>query len=599
LECLERPRFFAGQLLTEAELNSAQDYVRAKNRLHNRYLHGWGVVCGLEVVCNDCDGFVTIKKGYAIDPCGEDIVVCEEQSFDVIKAIRDLCNARRRKRKGDCDPYQPAPPPSCQGIEEHWCITIAYEEKEARPITMLRQDKSSSCTCGCGGGESCSCGCRDSQNGSRSNSGSSCGCSSGTKTNGGSSTAGACEPTRILEGYRLGIIEELPECATSKTNDDRSGLAKLAAALAPDSLPMRAFNCIRDAAQYITDRVSANDLLLLGQIAAATGPVTLPAGTSAQVVHDAICRVRQAVEDLYLEGCHNTRCQLLHVFDQITCRPPDEEEVADPNLYAANMKPSVDDLVALVVQYILDCICNAFIPPCSPDPRDDRLILACLTVKDGKIIDICNFGCRHYAGAFPSFFYWLSVIPIVPLIKMAVQQFCCGPGLVHANSPLVNELMDWMQRVDPTGNVRSAFASGNFALPKNFAREISAAVSKVTVSNIAQRLVRPDSVNLPTFVGTPAAGTTKKLDAAGIEVGSVREVASADDARRIKNLTMNPLAVRGDKVVLYQMNNKVVGFGPYDAAEQRLDTEKRLQDLTAEVNGLKKLVHTMSKGRNR
>ncbi len=49
LECLERPRYFAGMLLTETELGSEQEYVRAKNRLHNRYLHGWGVVCGLQV----------------------------------------------------------------------------------------------------------------------------------------------------------------------------------------------------------------------------------------------------------------------------------------------------------------------------------------------------------------------------------------------------------------------------------------------------------------------------------------------------------------------------------------------------------------------
>src|SRR5574340_614895 len=79
IECLDRPRFFAGQLLNEADLNSAQAYVMAKNRLHNRYLHGPGVVCGLEVVCNDCDGYVTVKPGYAIDPCGNDIIVCQEK----------------------------------------------------------------------------------------------------------------------------------------------------------------------------------------------------------------------------------------------------------------------------------------------------------------------------------------------------------------------------------------------------------------------------------------------------------------------------------------------------------------------------------------
>ena len=39
-ECLDRTRFFAGQLLTEADLNNEQSYWLAKGRLHNRFLHG-------------------------------------------------------------------------------------------------------------------------------------------------------------------------------------------------------------------------------------------------------------------------------------------------------------------------------------------------------------------------------------------------------------------------------------------------------------------------------------------------------------------------------------------------------------------------------
>ena len=54
LECLCRPRFFPGQLLTEDDLNRLEQYVIAKNKLHNRYFHGSGVVCGLEVVCDPC-----------------------------------------------------------------------------------------------------------------------------------------------------------------------------------------------------------------------------------------------------------------------------------------------------------------------------------------------------------------------------------------------------------------------------------------------------------------------------------------------------------------------------------------------------------------
>src|SRR5262249_37719551 len=44
LECLCRPRFFAGQLLSEEDLRALDHYIVGKNKLHNRYVHGWGVV---------------------------------------------------------------------------------------------------------------------------------------------------------------------------------------------------------------------------------------------------------------------------------------------------------------------------------------------------------------------------------------------------------------------------------------------------------------------------------------------------------------------------------------------------------------------------
>src|SRR5262249_240438 len=77
-QCLCRRRFFAGQLLTGDDLSLLTKYIVEKNKLHNRYLHGWGVVCGMEVICNPCSDAVTVKSGYALSPCGEDIVVCQD-----------------------------------------------------------------------------------------------------------------------------------------------------------------------------------------------------------------------------------------------------------------------------------------------------------------------------------------------------------------------------------------------------------------------------------------------------------------------------------------------------------------------------------------
>ena len=105
LQCLERPRFFAGQLLTDTELTGEQAYVLAKSRLHNRYLHGWGVVCGLEVFCHPCEGQVTVTSGYALSPCGDDIVLCANDTVNVC----DLIQRCRERERLDCEPPRPAP----------------------------------------------------------------------------------------------------------------------------------------------------------------------------------------------------------------------------------------------------------------------------------------------------------------------------------------------------------------------------------------------------------------------------------------------------------------------------------------------------------
>jgi hypothetical protein len=95
-----RPRFFAGQLLTEDDLDLLSSYVVEKNRLHNRSFYGEGVVCGLLVTCNPCGGGkVSVQPGYALDCCGNDIVVPCAQTLDVNAMVKRL----RIERTGGVD----------------------------------------------------------------------------------------------------------------------------------------------------------------------------------------------------------------------------------------------------------------------------------------------------------------------------------------------------------------------------------------------------------------------------------------------------------------------------------------------------------------
>ncbi|MEO5851907.1 MAG: helix-hairpin-helix domain-containing protein [Nocardioides sp.] len=83
LECLERPVFTAGMVLSDTDLTALVDWTSTRLGLH-RHRDGWGVVCGLDVHCDpDRPGSVVVDPGYAVGCCGEDIVLCEPQTVDL------------------------------------------------------------------------------------------------------------------------------------------------------------------------------------------------------------------------------------------------------------------------------------------------------------------------------------------------------------------------------------------------------------------------------------------------------------------------------------------------------------------------------------
>lgn len=101
-----RPRFFAGQVLLDDDLAAIETYVVGKNRLRNRFLHGDGVVCGLDVTCHPCGGgSVLVGSGYALDCCGNDIVVPCREELDIPEMIRELRTATNGGY--DCGPCLP------------------------------------------------------------------------------------------------------------------------------------------------------------------------------------------------------------------------------------------------------------------------------------------------------------------------------------------------------------------------------------------------------------------------------------------------------------------------------------------------------------
>lgn len=169
---IERPRYYPRQLITADDLTLEQDYVRDKLRRHNRFLHGWGVVCGatLEKTMSGDAWKVVVKSGYILGPYGDEIWIERDLCID----LRTRCYPSAESGEDACSPCSDAPAqqPNEAGTVH---IAIRYRELKSRPVRI----------------QPVGCGCDDSP----------------------------CEYSRWRDGYELCVLDECPESHTGAAPD--------------------------------------------------------------------------------------------------------------------------------------------------------------------------------------------------------------------------------------------------------------------------------------------------------------------------------------------------------------------------------------------
>jgi hypothetical protein len=180
----ELPRYYARQIITPDDMTLEQEYFRSRLRQHNRLLHGWGVVCGLEVClvpkANGNNGShgqtageqqnlkaepwkVAVKPGFALSPCGDEISVDCRRVFDL----------RTRSLTGITgEACLDAPDPWCSEVFEQrdanpLYVAVKYKEIATRPVRV----------------QPTGCGCDDT----------------------------SCEYSRRRDGYEIGVLTSRPE----------------------------------------------------------------------------------------------------------------------------------------------------------------------------------------------------------------------------------------------------------------------------------------------------------------------------------------------------------------------------------------------------
>ncbi|MFK7868713.1 MAG: DUF6519 domain-containing protein [Roseobacter sp.] len=83
-------------------------------------------------------------------------------------------------------------------------------------------------------------------------------------------------------------------------------------------------------------------------------------------------------------------------------------------------------MVGNLFQYLKDCLCHHLLVKCPECDGTEKIYLACVEIRDDEVYNICNFGKRKYVQTFMAWNYWLSVIPVIPLIKQAIARTCCA-----------------------------------------------------------------------------------------------------------------------------------------------------------------------------
>jgi len=471
------------------------------------------------------------------------VVSPDAVQLDIQKLV-DACTPTHRA--ADCDPPRYPTATGCDDAGQVWCLWVRYHEQPTRAVTPLG---GTTARCGCGGTGSagCGCGCGGSQKaGTPAASGTSrsttCGCTPVTTT---PRTPADCQPSRVVEYLEFGVAPRDASCDS------------LDSALA-GTFPMKVVECIRALQPKLTTGLTKGMQRSAASLATG-GQVGLNS-----VGREAVCQLYANVVNLYQADPLRTQCVLPEELQTIDCSPRGPNETEDQ--FRARLALVLQQLLMLVVLYLRDCVCASLLPPCPGDVCDDRIVLACVTLKQGRVVDICNLSCRRYAGSFVNRDYWL---PIGPLLSLLAAKLCCFPLAVPKRDVAVpgdvaaGHSFTTLRRGVPLSryaNLLSAVRSDDFALPRLWRARVSDLIAQVREQNPLLRVEKsldetPGTIRLAGFLHGDASKAAAKLQAEGVKV----EVVDVGDTGVQPAFDAIPRARSGGSATLYTRGGLVVG----------------------------------------
>ncbi len=240
--------------------------------------------------------------------------------------------------------------------------------------------------------------------------------------------------------------------------------------------------------------------------------------------------------------------------------------------YRSDVIAAYLDLAGGMLQYIKDCVCDHLLVNCPSCDEDDEIYLGCISIRGEEVYKACNFSQRKYVHSFPTVEYWLSTIPILPLVDYMVEQLCCLI-LPHRFGQI---------KVPGHDSTRSASlqgkqARGGFSYYKsgNIGLDVRQALGQVTLARgltgdwlgarlnqvtAAPSLTRRQAgmVRHKDLYNQPVAEATRRAEAANVTVAEVEPYDPALGLRNLRKLDELPASMPpGQTIKLYQKDGIV------------------------------------------
>lgn len=243
--------------------------------------------------------------------------------------------------------------------------------------------------------------------------------------------------------------------------------------------------------------------------------------------------------------------------------------------YRDGVLEAFTDLFAGFLQYLKDCFCDHLLIKCPTCDEDDKLYLAAVSIRGGRVYQVCNFSRRKYLKTFPNMGYWMSIVPIIPLLDRAIASFCCS---------VLPRYFSRISAPAPTAGRANRVKSGQFrkgvgtAQTTDFRGLVFQWLGQMTFSRslfsdaagsgLSRVFAGPaqEGVAGKQVVGAPTEAATARLEENQVVVESVQEYDPARVANVVEFARAPANLPAGTRVTLFEREGKVAYYALAPAA---------------------------------